>query len=329
MLLKASTVAAYSLLVFALFALFSASLTLFKGVYNVVDQVLGIGDGVCCVYNEKATTPVTGLIKLSRINVSTYSAEILVPATVNGTSTIVRGVDFRNLTMIERFEVVSGEMVRKRGAAVVGYKFAQELNVDVGDNLVIVSAIGKRYVVVRVSAVIKSGTHLDYEVLISLDDARVLRGVGKGVYTIVRYKCVNGQHVEPTFLERLGVPLGVFYAFPLVSCGIAMYATYMCVKALIVSNEDVLYGLYVAGIGRRRVIAYVLKDTLPALAAAVFGALIGSYLVGCAQVKILLYKLPQSTPPFVEAASLYVLASTASVIQEVSRVFRAFEGCDS
>ena len=177
--------------------LFSVTAYSFLGFYDGFSSYVGEQNDVVAVYSTSGSTPYTGVVPLSvvdlvedQVGVVVLSPEVIAPCTVGSQSVFVRGVIPSVVAELGVPVVVEGEFLdlSDMGLCVVGSNLASRLGLEVGDFVLVFGVMSQRYVELQVKGVVSFGSALDDEVLVPLYVGQWLRGIGYNFGTLVRVK---------------------------------------------------------------------------------------------------------------------------------------------
>ncbi len=172
--------------------------SLYTGLVNYVSS----GPDTVIIFSNRSTTPFTGILDLSGIDklygidgVYAVSPELPIPAYVNGSPVIVRGVYPDSFRAVAGPEMVEGEYIdgADYGAALVGVDLARALGIRLGDELLVASIFNKYFSRLRVVGVIRAGQPYDSEILVYIGVARHLRGVHGNYSSLIRVRVDPGR----------------------------------------------------------------------------------------------------------------------------------------
>jgi ABC-type lipoprotein release transport system permease subunit len=188
--------------------LFLMTATSFLGFYKSFNAYLGEGVDVVAVYDRQSRTPFTGSIpaylseSLSQIEgVLVSSPETITPCIINNQSVFVRGVLPEIFFQINPAEFFDGKILNQSdfGSALVGKRFADRLNLRVGDEVLVFSTLADRYLQLKIGGVYVSGSSMDDEVLVLLNVGQWLRFADYNHVTLIRAK------TNPDIVSTAGV----------------------------------------------------------------------------------------------------------------------------
>lgn len=152
-----------------------------------------IGEDMIVVYSGSALTPYTGLIPRSIEYVLKESSgivnvwsEVVLPAIANGKPIIVRGVDTKLLHRIVGLKGLCRVLEDNPFTVIVGSTAASYLKVREGDTVTVYPLFTRIPVRLRVALIAYMDVPYDGELLVSLELAQKLRGVGENVVSMVK-----------------------------------------------------------------------------------------------------------------------------------------------
>ncbi|MFN3267694.1 MAG: hypothetical protein ACK416_00375 [Zestosphaera sp.] len=254
-----------------LLALVSLSiLGLFASLYNFYDSLLLInGDGL--VISSYAVSPLTSMVSEKYVKelvsgVEGVSVEPLVfsLACVKNRTVVVRGVEEATLSSLHL------GLENSSYCALVGEGLARELNLSEEEVLTLYSPFIKESVIVSVCGIKYLPSLLNYEIIVSIELSRIIRGMSKDYYSVVILRASN-----LSVLSNISVKVGL-----------APEDITLLRKALLVLSQqgDVLarklYSdipeAYVARMGLHKDLIFTLSYTIAALV-IISDLLIGEY----------------------------------------------------
>ncbi|MEM1683991.1 MAG: hypothetical protein QXD57_01290 [Ignisphaera sp.] len=133
--------------------------------------------------------------------------QILVIAYINNSrAVIVRGIEAKDLKIIADYRIIDGRDIDGHCfyCIWVGKNIAEELNIHVGDVIVLSSPFLSIPLILRVSGIIDAGYPYNYELLSSISLAQSIRGVAKG-YVSMAVVVFSSREDYLVFVERLGL----------------------------------------------------------------------------------------------------------------------------
>ncbi len=136
--------------------------------------------------------------------------EVLVPAVLNGTGVIVRGVDPNFLKRYVGYEVVEGRGMRGEclACAWVGSELARTLKLGAGDVVTIYSIFSKYPYILEVEGVLKLPEPYDHEVLVPYELGQLMRGVGRDYASVVLVVLREGADPREVLSKLAGARFG-------------------------------------------------------------------------------------------------------------------------
>ncbi|PNV78947.1 MAG: hypothetical protein C0179_08160 [Fervidicoccus sp.] len=150
------------------------------------------GGGGELLYSSSSTLVYTGLVPSSLytylLNVTGgqgISPEVSVPILIDGKAVIARGIEVGRFVNCTDLKVIEGGLNLSNGGALVGERVADGFKLKVGDQFTALSAMSNRSLTFFVVGII-SGSAVSDEVLISIDDARYLRGINDEMLSYIR-----------------------------------------------------------------------------------------------------------------------------------------------
>jgi ABC-type lipoprotein release transport system permease subunit len=177
--------------------LFAITAYSFLGFYNGFTDYIGEGEDTVAIYSKVGSTPFTGTVPLAVTNqiaqltgVVASSPEAIAPCTINYQSVFVRGILPKELAKINPITMVEGDNVNINDAksAIVGKNLSHRLNLNVGDETLVLSVLSQGYVQLQVKGVFQSQSSLDDELIVPLYIGQWLRGLSYTEVTLVRVK---------------------------------------------------------------------------------------------------------------------------------------------
>lgn len=177
--------------------LFSVTAYSFLGFYNGFTNYVSEQDDVLAAYSTIGSTPFTGIISLSAVNmiasmkgVVAVSPEVIAPSMIGKQSVFVRGVLPDQLAKINPLTLVNGEGldVNDTDSTVIGQNLANRLNLKAGDKLLLQGVLSQKYVELKVKGIFQSPSALNDEALVSIIVGQWLRGLGYNEATVIRAK---------------------------------------------------------------------------------------------------------------------------------------------
>jgi|Deesub1362A_J573_1020465.scaffolds.fasta_scaffold00355_2 ABC-type lipoprotein release transport system permease subunit len=175
--------------------IFSTSFSMFSAFEILTGSYLGTGRDIVVFSSTKARTVATGQIPQSIADsleyvpgIITVSPEVIAPVVVHKRPVFVRGVT-SHFFDIQQVEMVQGENLEwKENSFLVGIRVARNLNIDLGDSFLAVSARSNTFIEMKVKGIFSSQSPLDDEILAPLELARPLAGLPDNEVTLIRVK---------------------------------------------------------------------------------------------------------------------------------------------
>ncbi|MCS7127765.1 MAG: hypothetical protein RMI83_00590 [Desulfurococcaceae archaeon] len=162
--------------------------------------IASAGESDIVMYSAGSTLVYTGLIPSAvndvLLNASATirtSPEVTVIVILSEEVVLARGVEptyFKELTHPQLF----GEL--DRGAAFIGIKLAEKLNINLGEWIYVYSVFNNRSLALRIEGFIEGNQVLEDEVLIHIDDARFLRGIGSDAVSYIRVRASSSIDID-------------------------------------------------------------------------------------------------------------------------------------
>lgn len=199
--LKWQRILTLTIILTLLSALFSLTALSLLGFYKGFTGYLGEGKDRVVLCDRNSRTPFTGLVptylaynigNLSGVLAS--SPEVVAPCIIKGEAMFLRGVVPEEFLEFEDLTIVSGSLIDMidLGSVIVGMDAAKKLGLNVGDRVLIISALTDRYVEVQVKGVyISNNPILEDEVLAPLPLGQWLRGTSYEHVSFIRFKINN------------------------------------------------------------------------------------------------------------------------------------------
>ncbi len=168
--------------------------------YSFRNYIGSNSKNILIVYDNRSSTPFTGAISTSIIdiikskyNVGVISPEIIIPAYMNDHLIIVRGVDPHRFKELVKLNVIDGRYLTPDdlSSGIIGFKIARKYGIKVGDTVLIVGLITKVIEFIKIVGIFKSNACYDYELIVTLPIARILRGFDAKHVTIIRFKIIT------------------------------------------------------------------------------------------------------------------------------------------
>jgi ABC-type lipoprotein release transport system permease subunit len=204
--LKRQRVFALALVIALSSTLFSLTALSLVSLYGGLTAYLGEGEDVVAIYDRRSSTPFTGLVPAHLAEevgalegVLACSPEVIAPCVIKGEAVFVRGIVPEGFAKLSKLTMLEGEALESRDldCAIVGKGVAERLGLKLNDEVLVLSALADRYVVLRVKGVFASSSPMDDEVLVPLHVGQWLRGAGYGYVTLIRLK-IDGSVTTPS-----------------------------------------------------------------------------------------------------------------------------------
>ena len=171
------------------------SLNIIYSLYTGIEGYISGDPYTLIIYSNRSRTPFTGIINIENLSrlvggPEHSSAELPIPAYVNGTPTIVRGIYPRMFMSFSNPTVIEGIYPMNPGYdyAIVGSELARNRHISPGDELILVSIFNEHFTRVRVAGIIEAEYPYNSEILVYIGVARHLRGVQGNYSSIVRIR---------------------------------------------------------------------------------------------------------------------------------------------
>lgn len=178
-------------------ALFSITAYSFIGFYNGFSNYVGEQDDVLAVYSTIASTPFTGTVPLSAVNmiaslpgVIEVSPEVIAPSMIGTQSLFVRGILPDQLQKINALTIISGENLAANDtdSTIIGQSLANRLNLKVEDKILIQGVLSQKYAELKIKGIFQSPSALNDEALVNIYVGQWLRGLSYDQATVIRTK---------------------------------------------------------------------------------------------------------------------------------------------
>jgi ABC-type lipoprotein release transport system permease subunit len=204
--LKRQRVFALALVITLSSMLFSLTALSLASLYGGLMAYLGEEEGVVAIYDRRSSTPFTGLVPAHLAEevgalegVLACSPEVTALCVIKGEAVFVRGIVPEGFAKLSKLTMLEGEVLGPRDldCAIVGKGVAERLGLKLNDEVLVLSALADRYVVLRVKGVFASSSPMDDEVLVPLHVGQWLRGAGYGYVTLIRLK-IDGSVTTPS-----------------------------------------------------------------------------------------------------------------------------------
>jgi ABC-type lipoprotein release transport system permease subunit len=214
-IIKKSSIFSLFIVVMLVTTLFAITYAGLVGSYETLSQaVAGENKNTLLIYSRTASTPFTSLIPLDLMNklssvegIKITEPEIIVPSLLGDEAVFLRGVDTIKFPELVKFRVVDGEWIDELdiNSVVVGSRLASHLSIAKGDIIFLRPALSNAVVLLQIKGVIETGTPLDDEVIATLETARVIRGLGGNVVTLLRVRYDPSQLDLGNLYAALGI----------------------------------------------------------------------------------------------------------------------------
>jgi ABC-type lipoprotein release transport system permease subunit len=210
--LKRQRVIALALVITLSSTLFSLTALSLASLYGGLTAYLGEGEDVVAIYDRRSSTPFTGLVPAHLAEevgalegVLACSPEVIAPCVIKGEAVFVRGIVPEGFAKLSKLTMLEGEALGPRDldCAIVGKGVAERLGLKLNDEVLVLSALADRYVVLRVKGVFASGSPMDDEVLVPLHVGQWLRGAGYGYVTLIRLKIDRSVTAPSKIFEEI------------------------------------------------------------------------------------------------------------------------------
>jgi len=186
----------------------SSSIPLLLGIQETPQNVFG-GDMVAVsqvnstvILNESMVNTLK-----NQTNVIAASAEISCFGVIRGEPVLVRGVDLDNFLDIEGARLTQGAVDYPARFAVIGRRLAENIGLGMGDRFLLTGSSVSALFQLEVNAVFSGGGSED-EMLVPLDYARKMAGLGQSSVLFIRVKTTN-QTALMEALEQQAEPVVV------------------------------------------------------------------------------------------------------------------------
>ena len=192
-------------------ALFSVTAFSFLGFYQTFNSYLGEEADIIAVYDRRSSTPFTGLVPMhlaTRIQsikgVLATSPEVITPTTIKDASVFLRGVVPEDFTQLTKLTTLQGNPLKLEDAnlAIAGCRIAEKLHLNVGDRILVFSALAERYLELEIKGVFESRSPIDDEILAPIYVGQWLRATSYGYATVIRVK-VDRSKLNSEMLWRM------------------------------------------------------------------------------------------------------------------------------
>lgn len=193
------------LILIASSAAFTVTFSLLFSIQGAGSNALGESNHLVIVSSGNSRTPVTSVIPLALIGkisqvsgIRNISPEVLAPSTLSNKPVMVLGVDPAIFYQIDNPKILYGNLLQRNGTTqvMIGSLLATELQITVGNKLVLVGALYPTIVDVTVIGIFHTGTTIDNEIVAPLWVGQWLRGLGYGMVSIFRLQVRQGQSVS-------------------------------------------------------------------------------------------------------------------------------------
>lgn len=223
------------LILIASSAAFTVTFSLLLSIQSVGSNALGESNGVVIVSSGNSRTPLTSVIPIALIGkigevsgISYISPEVLAPSTISNRSVIVRGVDPAIFNLINKPEILRGSAIELNDSTqvMVGSVLATQLNITVGNQLLVIGVLHPVTLNVIVTGIFRTGTVIDDEIVAPLWDGQWLRGLGYSAVSIFRVQIEQGQSISQITHELQSVT-GANYTNPQNNSSISSILSYL------------------------------------------------------------------------------------------------------
>ena len=183
------------LILIASSAAFSVTFSLLLSAQSVGSNTLGESKGVVIVSSGSSKTPITSVIPIALIGkIGTISGleniikEVHAPTTLANRSVMVRGLDPAIFYQIDNPKILKGSAIQLNDTTgvMVGSIIASEMNINVGDQLLLIGALCPASVNVIVVGIFHTGSIIDNEIVAPLWVGQWLRGLDYSTVSIIR-----------------------------------------------------------------------------------------------------------------------------------------------
>ena len=140
-------------------------------------------------------------------NVEAASAEISCFSVINDFPVVVRGVNLDDFLEIENSSIIKGRVDDPGRFSVIGRKLADNIGLDVGDRFLLTGSSNSAMFQTEINAVYE-GHYSEDELLVPLDYARKMAGLGPGAVLFIRVRTTN-QTALVENLEETEAPVVV------------------------------------------------------------------------------------------------------------------------
>jgi len=220
--------------------------------------------------------------------------EVLSMVNVNGLSMVVRGLSKEDLKLLTNYSVVKGEDLSDdcMYCVWIGAELADRLGLDVGGYIVVYSLFTSSPYVLQVRGMLDIDAPYAYELIVPIDLARAIRGIGNSYAsiavvflslgtdrsTVLRCFNISGEEIglferalialkyiggedRPSvyrsaaelYMARLGLHRDVFLAVTISIVVLTTVGCYIVGNMAVVINRNNLYILHMVGLPRHRI----------------------------------------------------------------------------
>ncbi|WP_440060236.1 hypothetical protein ACSU1N_03610 [Thermogladius sp. 4427co] len=147
------------------------------------------GGGGLLIYN-RGSFVITGLVPSNITSLveaagMLCSPEVLAPVILDESTIIARGVSANYLARIHGAILVDGALYLDNSTAIAGYRLAGKYKLSPGSVILVRSLFNNATIALRVAGIVRSGNPVDDELIVSLDTARLLRGVSASYVSVI------------------------------------------------------------------------------------------------------------------------------------------------
>ncbi len=202
--------------------IFTTTASVLSGLYS--SPAAFAADGRFAIASSTAPTIFSSQVDASMVGplsalpqITGASPEVFAFSSYNGVSFVIRGVDLDRLNStgpaFHRFDLTGAASVKADSSAIVGSNLKARLGIKLPYVLPLQGSYSDKMDVVKVVGSFQTGTSMDDELLVSLDVARFLTGMGPDKVSIIRVSTS-----DPAWLNGLLAPSGPrFTLFDLLS----------------------------------------------------------------------------------------------------------------
>ena len=193
------------LILIASSAAFTVTFSLLLSAQSVGSNTLGESNRVVIVSSGSSKTPITSVIPIALIGkigtisgLENISPEVLAPTTLANRSVMVRGLDPAIFYQIDNPKILKGSAIQLNDTTgvMVGSILATEMNINVGDQLLLIGALYPASVNVIVVGIFHTGSIIDNEIVAPLWVGQWLRGLDYSAVSIIRVEVGQGESVS-------------------------------------------------------------------------------------------------------------------------------------